>query len=114
MPRILLVEDDTAVRLVFIEILFDAGYEVDAAHSFKSGAAILESGHGFDLLITDGSFADGEGVALADKARKRGIPTLIVTGHALDLDSTDYTVLAKPMRPSAFLAAVKAALTDPA
>ena len=47
MPRILLVDDDTAVRLVFLEILFDAGY---AAHSFAAGSAILESGHPFDLL----------------------------------------------------------------
>lgn len=30
MPRILWVDDDTAVSLVFLKILVDAGYEVDA------------------------------------------------------------------------------------
>ncbi|HWD60794.1 MAG TPA: response regulator [Stellaceae bacterium] len=112
MPRILLVEDDTAVRLVFVEILFDAGYEVDAAPSFRAGAAILESAPSFALVITDGRFPDGNGWALADKAKARGIPALIVTGHGLDLDPQKYRVLAKPVRPAVFLAAVEAAMTD--
>jgi CheY-like chemotaxis protein len=110
MPRILLVDDDIAVRLVFLEILFDAGYEVDAAYSFEAGNALLETGHAFDLLITDGRFTEGTGAALADKADARGIPVLVVTGNPLDLGQTKYPVLAKPMRTAALLAAVKAAL----
>jgi DNA-binding response OmpR family regulator len=112
MPRILLVEDDTAVRLVILEILFDAGYEVDTAHSFETGNAILDTGHPFDLLITDGGFAGGTGAALADKAGARGIPALVVTGNPQGLDGTKYRVLAKPMRNAALLAAVEAALLD--
>jgi CheY-like chemotaxis protein len=110
MPRILLVDDDIAVRLVFLEILFDAGYEVDTAHSFEAGTAILETGHAFDLLITDGRFTDGTGAALADVADARGIPVLIVTGNAIELDGAKYPVLAKPMRTEALLSAVKAVL----
>lgn len=112
MPRILLVEDDTAVRLVFLEILFDAGYEVDTAPSFEAGSAILDSGHVYDLLITDGRFADGTGAALGDKAQARGIPVLVVTGNALNIDGAKYKVLAKPMRAAALLAAVKDSLSD--
>ncbi|HTW53183.1 MAG TPA: response regulator [Stellaceae bacterium] len=106
MPRILLVDDDIAVRLVFLEILFDAGYEVDTAHSFEAGNAILETGHAFDLLITDGGFSDGTGAALADRADARGIPVLIVTGNPLALGRAKYPVLAKPMRATALLSAV--------
>jgi CheY-like chemotaxis protein len=114
MPRILLVDDDIAVRLVFLEILFDAGYEVDTAHSFEAGNAILETGHAFDLLITDGRFSDGTGAALADRADARGIPVLIVTGNPLELGRAKYPVLAKPMRTTALLSAVKAAVkADP-
>lgn len=112
MPRILLVDDDTAIRLVFSEILFDAGYEVDTAHSFAAGNAILESGHLFDLLITDGKL-DGEGgSALADRAHARGIPVLVVTGNIFDVDAAKYRVLAKPIRPKTLLAAVATALRD--
>ena len=110
MPRILLVEDDTAVRLVFLEILFDAGYEVDTAHSFEAGKAILDSGHAFDLLVTDGRFPGGTGSELADKASERGIPALVVTGNTQNIDGMKYPVLAKPMRPEVLLSAVAAAL----
>lgn len=111
MPRILLVDDDTAVRLVFLEILVDGGYEVDAAQSFETGAAILDTGYPFDLLITDGRFANGTGAALADRAAARGIPVLVVTGNIFEVDATRYTALAKPMRPDALLAAVAATLS---
>lgn len=112
MPRILLVDDDTAVRLVFLEILTDEGYEVDAAHSYETGAAILDSSYGFDLLITDGQFDDGTGSALADRAVAQGIPVLVVTGNALNIDGAKYKVLEKPIRSAALLAAVKATLSD--
>jgi DNA-binding NtrC family response regulator len=111
MPSILLVEDDTDVRLIFIEILFDAGYEVDAAPSVEAGAVILKS-RDYDLVINDNSLVDGSGLGLADKARQRGIPALIVTGNPLDgrLDPKKYTVLGKPMRPNLLLAAIERAL----
>jgi len=112
MPRILLVDDDTAVRLVFLEILFDAGYEVDTARSFAAGSAILDSGHPFDLLITEGRFAEGPGSALADKATERGMPVLVVTGDTLGIDSLKYRVLAKPLRAGALLATVATTLKD--
>ena len=114
MPHILLVEDDTAVRLVFLEILFDVGYEVDAAGSYETGAALLDSGAAFDLLITDRQFPDGDGLALAAQAVAMSVPVLVVTGDTTGLERTPYTALAKPMRPSAFLSAVQTALAGKA
>lgn len=112
MPRILLVDDDTAVRLVFLEILIDAGDEVDTAHSFAAGSAILESGYPFNLLITDGRFAGGTGSALADKAAERGLPVLVVTGNSFGIDSQKYRAPAKPLCGDALLAAVATTLKD--
>jgi len=112
MPRILLVDDDTAVRLVFLEILFDAGYEVDTAHSFAAGSAILESGHPFDPLIADGRFTGGTGSALADKATERVVPVPVVTRNSFGIASRKYRVLAKPLRADALLAAVATTLKD--
>lgn len=107
MPSILLIEDDTDVRLVFVEILFDAGFEVDAAPSVKAGHAILDSGV-YDLLITDARLPDGNGLALADKAGERGIPALIITGNTFDngLDQAKHEVLAKPISSRKLLTAV--------
>ena len=107
MPSILLIEDDIDVRLVFIEILHDAGYEVDAVPSHATGETILNS-RDYDLVITDARLPDGSGTNLADMAAARGIPALIVTGNAYDrsVDRVKYTVLAKPMPPRVLLAAV--------
>ncbi len=108
MPSILLIEDDIDVRLVFIEILHDAGFEVDAAASFGIGEAIL-AGRDYDLLICDARLPDGTGTALADQARGRGIPAIIVTGDAFDkgLDPSKYTVLGKPMQTHTLLAVIQ-------
>ncbi|HXC29395.1 MAG TPA: response regulator [Stellaceae bacterium] len=114
MPHILLVEDDTAVRLVFLEILFDVGYEVDAAGSYETGAALLDSGAAFDLLITDRRFPDGSGLTLAAQASAMGVPVLVVTGDTTGLEQASHAVLAKPMRPDAFLSAVQAILASKA
>jgi DNA-binding response OmpR family regulator len=107
MPSVLLIEDDTDVRLVFVEILYDAGYEVDAVPSFALGDAILDS-RDYDLLITDARLPDGTGTALADSARERGIPALIVTGNAFDkgIDPTKYAVLTKPIQTHLLLATI--------
>jgi DNA-binding response OmpR family regulator len=56
----------------------------------------------YDLLIADARLRDGIGMALADSARRRGIPTPIMTGYAFVLrgqgiDLAQYDVLLKPI-----------------
>jgi CheY-like chemotaxis protein len=110
MRRILLVDDDRDVRLILIELLFDAGFEVDGASSFAQGITILETAHHYDLLITDGGFSDGTGSGLVDRARQRGIPSIIVTGYPPEsFASANCTVLAKPLRRHVLLAEVNKA-----
>jgi DNA-binding NtrC family response regulator len=110
MPRILLVEDDTDVRLVLEHVLLDDGYDVDAAATVEGGRELLGS-RDYDLVLTDGRLPDGTGMALADKAEERRIPSLILTGYAFILrelaaDPTKYRVLLKPLRPAEILKAV--------
>jgi DNA-binding NtrC family response regulator len=114
MPRILLVEDDADVRLVMEHVLLDEGYGVDASGSVTGGSELLGS-HDYDLVVADGRLPDGTGMALADKAEKKGIPTLILTGYAFILrelaaEPTKYQVLLKPLRPAEILKAVADAL----
>ena len=108
MPSILLVEDDSDVRLIFVEILFDAGYEVDAVSSLKAGRDVLD-GRDYDLVITDKTLRDGDGTNLAERATQRGIPALIVTGNTFDtnFNGARYAVLPKPMRPQMLLSAIE-------
>ena len=112
MARVLLVEDDLHVRPVFEELLIEAGHQVDTAESYREAAKLL-SLNDYDLLLTDGQLPDGTGIMLADEVRAKGMAALIITGYPLGLlqrnktvNLEDYTILRKPIAPSALLAAV--------
>jgi DNA-binding response OmpR family regulator len=112
MSRILLVEDDPDVQPLMEHILLDAGYEVDVTGTMHSGGELLGS-RSYDLVIADGRLPDGNGMAVADKAREGGVKVLIVTGYALSLpvELIDrYEILLKPLRPHELIDAVKRAL----
>src|SRR5215469_1950081 len=114
MPRILIVEDDAELRLLVEHVLLDAGYEVDAGETLEFGAAMLEHG-GHDLVVADARLSDGNGIVLAELARGRDIPAIIVTGYAFVLnqpgvDLRRYDVLLKPISPEELLASIAKAL----
>jgi two-component system, NtrC family, response regulator PilR len=84
-------------------------YDVTAAES-AAKAAFLLGWKPFDLLLTDVSLPDGSGLEIADKAKEIGMPTLVVTGYALELEpgSLDgYDYLLKPVRERELLAVVR-------
>jgi len=99
--RILLVEDDPDVRFVMEHVLIDTGYEVDVIGTMIGGAELLACGS-YDLVIADGRLPDGNGMAVADKAREAGVKALIITGYALSL----------PARPSELIEVVKRMIGD--
>ena len=118
MARILLVEDDTNVRVIFEHVLFDAGYDVDATQTILGGEELLRRGD-YDLIVADGRLPDGTGIVLADRAKEKGIPALIATGYAFTLSGDDpgidlanYNLLLKPVRPDELVAAVRDALSE--
>src|ERR1051325_8947041 len=78
----------------------------------RSSAPKRSSGE-YDLVLADGRLPDGSGMALADRANARGIPSLIVTGYAFDLMKEDlgrFDFLLKPVRPDELLQAVERVL----
>jgi DNA-binding response OmpR family regulator len=112
MTCILLVEDDPDVLLLFKEVLLDAGYQVDTAETFREGDDLLSSRE-YDLLLSDGRLPGGTGMMLADKAKARCVPALIVTGQLFWLqernpkpDINAYMVLRKPVTPKVLLGAI--------
>ena len=58
MARILLVEDDSTVRLLWEHVLLDAGYEIDIAETGEAACGRIAA-HAYDLVIADGLLADG-------------------------------------------------------
>ena len=109
MAHILLVEDDLDVCLVIEEALIDGGHAVDATGRVLAAFVLLGS-HQFDLVVTDVRLPDGSGIEVADRAKEKGIPTLIVTGYAFNLPKDElnqFEFLLKPFRPKELLRAVE-------
>jgi PAS domain S-box-containing protein len=82
--NVLVVEDDTIVRQLIVEVLRELGYRVREAGDGPSGLRILESDERIDLLITDIGLPGLNGRQIADAARVRraGLKVLFMTGYA--------------------------------
>jgi PAS domain S-box-containing protein len=81
---VLVVEDETAVRDVVVEVLEDLGYRAVQASDGPSGLKLLQSEMRIDLLVTDVGLPGLNGRQLADQARenRKGLKVLFMTGYA--------------------------------
>jgi len=82
--RILLVDDDNAVREVTAAMLDELGYQVIEAGSGPSALQLLDDRTPCDLIIIDFAMPGMSGAELARrvKARRPELPVLFVTGFA--------------------------------
>ena len=109
MTKILIVEDDSELRLLLEHVLLGADYRVDIAENVH-GALDLLNRQRYDLVVADGRLDDGTGMMVAARAEQAGIHTLIITGYAFDLPKEElgrYDFLLKPVRPDELLQAVE-------
>lgn len=79
--RILVVEDDRAVRSLSVRVLQQAGYRVEEAIDGEFGWDALQSGV-FKLVITDYRMPRLNGVDLIARVRASGmpLPAILVSG----------------------------------
>lgn len=114
--RVLVVDDDAALRALLLEFLTDAGFDVVLAADGRSMRDALEAS-AVDLVILDVSLPDESGLALAGFVRHRTDAGIIMlTAHAepleriagLELGADDY--IAKPFVLREVLARVRAVL----
>ena len=81
---VLVVEDDSAVRLIISDVLRDLGYASIEAGDGQAALPMLTSNTPIDLLITDVGLPGLNGRQLAEIARQHrpGLKVLFVTGYA--------------------------------
>ena len=99
--RVLIVDDEEAVRRISGEMLGQLGYEVLTASGAEEALGVLEQAADVELVITDLGLQGMDGVRLADAARKLkpGLRILYATGSGqLGPAANDGSppVLAKP------------------
>ena len=80
-PRILVVEDDLAIRQLSAEALTSSGYQVETAEDGSAGWEALQ-GSNYDLLITDNTMPRMSGVELVKMLRSAGmtLPVVMASG----------------------------------
>jgi signal transduction histidine kinase len=104
--RVLLVDDDAAVRSTTRRVLEGAGYEVVDVASARAALEATAT-QTFSVVITDVVMPGESGTVLAQRLAERGstCPVLFVSGYVAD-QAPGEAFLAKPFHPSELLAAV--------
>jgi len=82
--RILLVDDDSLVRMNTAYLLMDLGHSVMEASSGAHALQILDTDAGFDVMITDYAMPGMTGLDLAIRLKiaKPKLPIVLATGYA--------------------------------
>ncbi len=115
--RILVVEDEAAIRQGLVDVLVYHGYEVDSADTGTDGLRKSLSGR-FDLLLLDVMLPGVDGYEICNRVRDedRQLPIIMLTArtsdddivHGLQLGADDY--VAKPFSIRQLLSRIEAVL----
>jgi two-component system, OmpR family, response regulator len=109
---VLVVEDDAALRTYLATVLEGHGYRVIAAGSGEEALSAL-GGEKAMLAVLDIGLPGMDGFAVAEQLAP-DVPVIVVTGDPLKAkmrtfgSSTPLTILAKPITPEQFEAALAA------
>jgi CheY-like chemotaxis protein len=81
---VLVVEDETVVRSLIVEVLCELGYQALEAADAQEAIPLLESMQRIDLMISDVGLPGMNGRQLADlgQLRRPGLKVLLATGYA--------------------------------
>ena len=117
--RILVVEDEAAIREMLCFVLNQQGFDVVQAHDYQSAVACLTEPYP-DLILLDWMFPGGNGISLAKEIKRndysKEIPIIMLTARGeeedkvrgLEVGADDY--ITKPFSPKELIARIKAVL----
>jgi two-component system cell cycle sensor histidine kinase/response regulator CckA len=113
--RVLVVDDDAAVRAITSRILAAQGYDVVSASSGEEALLTLESSEPFSIVVSDVVMGQMTGMVLAERlaSERPNLPVLLVTGFAPPAELVAHPLLdlvTKPLTGASLVAAVKSLL----
>jgi CheY-like chemotaxis protein len=101
--KILVVENEEAVRNVTVRILARAGYRVTSSASGEAALLTIAQNGNPDLVLTDIVMPGMSGWELA---RRLEIKTLYMSGYPINEDGNDHRIVRKPFESHELLEAV--------
>ena len=118
--RILVVDDEEAIREIVSSMLTFAGYSCLQAASGMEALAVLNSGEEFELMLSDLMMAELDGIGLLERTKEKfpDMPVVMVTAvHDISvalaaLRNGAYDYLLKPFERDQLLATVSRALEN--
>ena len=118
--RILVVDDEEAIREIVCAILEAAGYVCKQSGSGMEALALLNSGEQFELMLSDLMMADLDGIGLLERTKEKfpEMPVVMVTAvHDISvalaaIRNGAYDYLLKPFEREQLLNAVGRALEN--
>jgi len=119
--RILLVDDEPLITSVGSELLSEMGYQVQAVNHPKQALKVLEEkASEFDLIITDLTMPELNGIEMVQKIRAMhlAIPVILISGYNERIKGEEARavgigqILSKPCPAQTLIEAVKKALGE--
>ena len=118
--RILVVDDEEAIREIVASMLTTAGYACKQAGSGMEALAVLTSGEEFELMLSDLMMADLDGIGLLERTKEKypDMPVVMVTAvHDISvalaaIRNGAYDYLLKPFEREQLLNTVSRALEN--
>jgi CheY-like chemotaxis protein len=111
-PRILLVDDNTVVRDMLVDLVASLGYRADAAAGGEEALKLFDRGH-YSAVLTDLLMPGMSGwdVLAAVRQRDANMPVIIITGSPVVDDpralQPGVAVVKKPVDVTALDATIK-------
>jgi CheY-like chemotaxis protein len=114
--RILVVDDEPAVRELTRRILEVQGFDAAVAGSRREALEILRTAESFDVVVTDVVMPGGSGPELAEAVRREFPGTRVIfmsgyTGDLADASMDGLQIVHKPFSAAELFRAVHGALT---
>lgn len=118
--RILIVDDEEAIREIVASMLTIAGYKCQQAASGIEALAVLGSGEEFELMLSDLMMAELDGIGLLERTKEKypDMPVVMVTAvHDISvalaaIRNGAYDYLLKPFEREQLLATVRRAMEN--
>lgn len=112
--RVLLVEDNDALREATAALLSSYGCEVVACAGARAAMKLIDTAPGFDVVLTDVLMpGDMDGIALANHLRQilPQLPVVLITGHPGEArPPPGFHLIRKPCTPETLVHAIEQAM----